>query len=212
MRPLYLRPPYLAAVAMVLSGGTAAAMALAPVAAPPVLTLTAGAGPCGTNGALTGTTSSVCTYTTTGSDTFTVPAGVTQADVTVVGAQGGHYFIAGDAAHGGSPAGDLTGLPGGSGGEATGTLTNLTTGQVLQVDVAGIGANGTAASRSGGMKNGPSGGQGALGGFGGSNSGTVGGTGDASGANGGTAFNGGNGSGGGGSSDVRLAASGAARR
>ena len=152
MRPLYLRPSYLAAVAMVLSGGTAAAMALAPVAAaaPPVLALTSGASPCGTNGTLTGTTTPICTYTTTGSDAFTVPAGVTQADVTVVGAQGGHYFIAGDAAHGGSPTGDITGRPGGNGGEATGTLTNLTTGQVLQVDVAGIGANGTPRADPGG--------------------------------------------------------------
>jgi hypothetical protein len=138
-----------------------------------------------------------------GSDTFTVPAGVTQADFVAVGGDGGHYFIMGDAAHSGSPAGDITGPAGGSGGKATATLA-LTPGQTLQVDVAGRGANGTAASRSGGMMNGPSGGSGGLGGFGGSNGGVAGAAGDANGANGGTAFNGGNGSGGGGSSDVRI--------
>ena len=62
----------------------------------------------------------------------------------------------------------------------------MTPGQVLQVDVAGRGANGTAASRSGGMMNGPSGGQGALGGFGGSNGGVPSARGDARGADGGT--------------------------
>ncbi|MGH3547586.1 MAG: hypothetical protein ACRDQU_05605 [Pseudonocardiaceae bacterium] len=165
---------------------------------------------CGATGIVSGSGSLTCTYTTAGSDIFSVPAGVTQASLAVVGAQGGHYFIAGDAAHGGSPAGDITGRAGGNGGEASGTLTDLTPGQVLQVDVAGIGVNSTAASRSGGMGNGPSGGQGALGGFGGSNRGVAGGPGDASGANGGTAFNGGNGAGGGGSSDVRLAPGGCA--
>lgn len=159
---------------------------------------------CGTTGVASGIGPFTCTYTTVGSDTFTVPTGVSQAAVTVVGAQGGHYFIAGDMAHGGSPGGDLTGRPGGNGGEVAGTLMGLTEGQIIQIDVAGIGGNGTAASRSGGMMNGPSGGSGASGGFGGSNGGVRGGPGDAAGANGGTAFNGGNGSGGGGSSDVRV--------
>ena len=132
--------------------------------------------PCGTSGVLSGTT---CTYDSVGSDTFTVPAGASSIEFTVTGAQGGHYFIAGDAAHGGSPVGDITGRPGGGGGQASGALTGLTAGQVLQVDVAGRGADGTAASRSGGKNNGPSGGQGALGGFGGSNGGIPGGPGDA---------------------------------
>ncbi|WP_268761380.1 hypothetical protein [Frankia sp. AvcI1] len=178
-------------------------IAIAPAPAVP-------AGPvCGKTGAQSGTTTMTCTYDTVGSDTFTVPAGVSSVEITATGAQGGHYFIAGDEAHP-SPAGDITGRPGGSGGQATGTLTGLTGGQVLQVDVAGRGADGTAASRSGGMSNGPSGGSGALGGFGGSNTGVSGGPGDASGANGGTASNGGNGSGGGGSSDVRVTAGGCA--
>ncbi|MGC1732304.1 MAG: hypothetical protein WA731_06480, partial [Pseudonocardiaceae bacterium] len=212
MRTLHrLRRSSATCFGVVLGVGVAAALTLAPVAAatPRSVTLAADPGPCGSTGTMTGST---CTYTTVGSDTFTVPAGVTQARVAVVGAQGGHYFIAGDAAHGGSPAGDLTGRPGGGGGEAAGTLTSLTPGQILQVDVAGKGANGTAASRSGGMMNGPSGGSGAAGGFGGSNGGATGGPGDASGANGGTAFNGGNGSGAGGSSDVRITAGGCAAR
>jgi hypothetical protein len=97
----------------------AATMAATGLAAPEpgTLTLAADSGPCGSTGVLTGPTT--CTYTTVGSDTFIVPAGVDSVVVDVVGAQGGRYFIAGDAAHGGSPAGDLqsTSLPG-RGGEA----------------------------------------------------------------------------------------------
>jgi len=159
---------------------------------------------CGSGGVLSGSDPFTCTYTAIGSDTFTVPAGVTQAAFDVVGGAGGTYFIGGDGAHP-PPAGDITGRPGGAGAQATATF-GLSPGQTLQVDVAGRGANGTAASRSGGMSNGPSGGVGALGGFGGSNGGASGGPGDAGGAAGGTAFDGGNGSGGGGSSDVRIGA------
>jgi len=164
---------------------------------------------CGATGTISGGGPFTCTYTVVGSDTFTVPGGASQVDVVAVGGKGGNYFIMGDAAHGGSPAGDITGRPGGPGGQASAALA-VTPGQVLQVDVAGRGVNGTAASRSGGMMNGPSGGSGALGGFGGSSGGVVGASGDARGANGGTAFNGGNGSGGGGSSDVRFGAGGCA--
>lgn len=186
------RPTYTAWLGVAL--GASATIALAAPAVP-LLIPTADSGPCGATGFLTAST---CTYTTIGSDTFTVPVGVNSAEIVVVGARGGHYFTAGDAAHGGSPAGDITGRPGGGGGQAAGTLTGLTPGQVLQVDVAGKGSDGTAASRSGGKNNGPSGGQGALGGFGGSDGGVIGGTGDASGANGGTSINnGGNGAGGG---------------
>jgi hypothetical protein len=146
-----------AVVTVALGGGPSATVALA-----------ADSGPCGSTGVLTSPTS--CAYTTVGSDTFTVPAGVSAVDVVAVGGQGGHFFIAGDAAHGGSPAGDLTGSPGGAGGKAVGTLP-VTGGAVLQVDVVGKGPNATAASRSGGMMNGPCGGVGADGGFGGSSNG-----------------------------------------
>jgi hypothetical protein len=166
------------------------------------------AGPCGLTGVLSGSGPSTCTYSVIGSDTFTVPAGVTRADFVAVGARGGQYFLLGDAAHP-PPAGTLIGRPGGAGGQATATFA-VTPGQTFQVDVAGRGMNGTAASRSGGMMNGPSGGQGALGGFGGSSGGVAGARGDTRGADGGTAFNGGNGSGGGGSSDVRFGGTGCA--
>ncbi len=165
-------------------------------------------GPCGATGVQSGAGPFVCMYETVGSDVFTVPARVSRVEVVAVGATGGHYFILGDAAHP-PPAGNITGRPGGPGGQAEASLATIP-GQTLQVDVAGRGVDGTAASRSGGMQNGPSGGLGALGGFGGSNGGVPGGSGDASGANGGTAFNGGNGSGGGGSSDVRFAPGGCA--
>jgi 6-phosphogluconolactonase (cycloisomerase 2 family)/phosphodiesterase/alkaline phosphatase D-like protein len=177
----------------------AAALALAPsggavAADPPAV--------CGSTGVLSGSGPFLCTYGTVGSDTFTVPAGIDQAVFAVIGAQGGHYFIAGPP--------PITGRAGGGGGEASGTLA-VTPGQVLQIDVAGVGANGTAPSRTGGMGNGPSGGSGALGGFGGSDGGVAGAAGDASGASGGTAVHdGGNGSGGGGSSDVRFAPGGCA--
>src|SRR5215831_2934335 len=196
--------PLLAVAAAVSSVGLAAA-ATATWPGRTVASAAAGS-PCGTSGVLSGTT---CTYDSVGSDTFTVPADVNSVQVTVTGAQGGHYFIAGDAAHGGSPVGDITGRPGGGGGQASGDLTGLTAGQVLQVDVAGRGVDGTAETRSGGKNNGPTGGQSALGGFGGSDGGVAGGPGDASGASGGSApINGGNGAGGGGSSDVRVAAAG----
>ncbi len=205
-RPTQARRRLTGARSVVVGLGVAAVAAAAAAGS----AATAGPAPCGATGALSSAGSTLtCTYSTVGSDVFTVPAGVTQASVVATGATGGHYFIAGDAAHGGSPAGDITGPAGGSGGQAAGTLA-LTPGQVLQIDVAGRGANGTAASRSGGMMNGPSGGSGGLGGFGGSNGGVAGGAGDAKGASGGTAFNGGNGSGGGGSSDVRIDAAGCA--
>src|SRR5215469_13534719 len=162
--------PLLAVLAAVSSVGLAAA-ATVTWPGPAVASAVAGS-PCGTSGVLSGAT---CTYDSVGSDTFTVPAGVSSVQVTVTGAQGGHYFIAGDAAHGGSPFGDITGRAGGGGGQASGDLSGLTVGQVLQVDVAGRGVDGTALARSGGKNNGPTGGQGALGGYGGSDSGVTGG-------------------------------------
>ena len=62
-----------------------------------------------------------------------MPAGVSSVILDVVGAEDRHCFIAGDAAHGGSPAGNITGNPGGNGGEATGIPPGLTPGQVLQI-------------------------------------------------------------------------------
>jgi hypothetical protein len=160
---------------------------------------------CGSTGVLAGSSTQTCTYSTVGSDSFTVPSGVTSASFSVIGAAGGTYSVAGN-----SSFAAITGRSGGAGGEVTASLS-VSPGQVMQIDVAGVGADGTAASRTGGMGNGPLGGSGALGGFGGSNGGVSGGPGDASGADGGSApTDGGNGAGGGGSSDVRIDAGGCA--
>jgi hypothetical protein len=82
---------------------------------------------------------SSCEYKTTGTDTFTVPAGVTTATFKLLGAQGGSY--PGTA-------------PGGLGGSVTATLS-VTPGQVLQVNV---GVAGTANTSPGGIANGSGGG------------------------------------------------------
>jgi hypothetical protein len=154
---------------------------------------------CGSTGILTGTGTVTCTYATVGSDVFTVPAGVTRLDLSVVGAAGGHYFIGASASQAA-----ITGRSGGAGGAASASV-GVSAGQAIQIDIGGRGTNGTAATRSGGMMNGPFGGSGALGGFGGSDGGVAGGPGDANGADGGSApTDGGNGSGGGGASDVRV--------
>ncbi|MEU4586513.1 hypothetical protein ACIG0C_05880 [Kitasatospora aureofaciens] len=65
-----------------------------------------------------------CTFAFTGAEqTFTVPSGVTQVDVTAIGAAGG-----------------LEGAnktPGGRGAQVSGTVTGLSAGQTLYVEVGG---------------------------------------------------------------------------
>jgi hypothetical protein len=79
------------------------------------------AGPCTTSGTL-----ATCTYGFTGAEqTFSVPSGVTSVSVTATGAAGAPSF--------GSPA-----PPGGEGAQVTGTLTGLTSGEVLYVEVGGV--------------------------------------------------------------------------
>ncbi|MFD8781705.1 Ig-like domain repeat protein [Kitasatospora sp. NPDC059599] len=64
-----------------------------------------------------------CTFVFTGAEqTFTVPAGVTQADVTATGAAGGL---------------EDNGVGGGRGAQVSGTLTGLAGGQTLYVEVGG---------------------------------------------------------------------------
>ncbi len=70
-----------------------------------------------------------CTYSTAGTDTFTVPAGVSQLGLDVFGAQGG------------GAADDLVDGPGGLGGEATATLA-VTAGETLEISVGGVGGYG----------------------------------------------------------------------
>ncbi|UUW90589.1 hypothetical protein [Pimelobacter simplex] len=196
--PRTTRSAAVTAAALVLAGLTAAPVATASAApaAPPVPS-----GPCGSSGVLVDAPTSSCTYDEVGSDVFKVPAGVSALEVEVTGARGGRWSF--DAL-------SLASNPGGAGGQARGTVAT-TSGAVLQVNVAGAGANATATSATGGLNNGPSGGSGAPGGFGGSNGGVPGAPGDAAGGAGGSnPGNGGNGAGGGGSSDVRTAPGGCA--
>lgn len=82
---------------------------------------------CTTSGVTT-----TCTYASTGAeDTFTVPAGVTQVQVTAISAAGAPSFGT---------------APGGHGAQVNGAPTGLTAGQTLYVEVGRApttGANGT---------------------------------------------------------------------
>jgi len=84
------------------------------------------AGPASAAGSCTtGVGRVTCTYGFTGGEqTFTVPSGVSSVQVTALGAAGAPSF--------GSPA-----PPGGEGALVTGTLTGLTAGEVLYVEVGG---------------------------------------------------------------------------
>lgn len=76
-------------------------------------------GTCTTSGNTT-----TCTFAFTGAEqTFTVPNGVTQADVTAIGGHGGLE--------------GLGGVSGGRGAQVSGTLTGLSSGQTLYVEVGG---------------------------------------------------------------------------
>ncbi|MFD7948434.1 glycine-rich protein [Streptomyces sp. NPDC059744] len=91
---------------------------------PVVLSGTAHAqGSCTTSGSTT-----TCAFAFTGAEqTFTVPSGVTQVDVTAIGAAGGLE--------------GLTNTPGGRGAQVSGTLTGLSSGQTLHVEVGGSATN-----------------------------------------------------------------------
>ncbi|MFF3720764.1 Ig-like domain-containing protein [Streptomyces erythrochromogenes] len=118
------------AMAAAATGLLAAVLTAVPATADP-----AAASPCGAAGTFTASPPT-CTYTAVGTDTFTVPEGVTSAVVDVFGAEGG------------SAAGFVTpnppndGAPGGLGGETRATLS-VTAGQSLQLTVGGAGSNGS---------------------------------------------------------------------
>ncbi|MEU6237468.1 hypothetical protein ABZ885_31195, partial [Kitasatospora sp. NPDC047058] len=97
-----------------------AAGVLGAAVAPVALSVPArAAGTCTTAGP-----STTCTFAPTGAEqTFTVPAGVTQVDVTAIGAAGGLSGV------------NVT--PGGRGAQVSGTLTGLSGGQTLYVEVGG---------------------------------------------------------------------------
>ncbi|MFI8456908.1 hypothetical protein [Kitasatospora sp. NPDC085464] len=82
-------------------------------------------GTCTTTGPTT-----TCTFAFTGAEqTFTVPAGVTQVDVTAIGAAGGLEA--------------LGGASGGRGAQVSGTLAGLSGGQTLYVEVGGTATDGS---------------------------------------------------------------------
>ncbi|MFH8387624.1 hypothetical protein ACH4E7_43225 [Kitasatospora sp. NPDC018058] len=101
---------------LAVAAGVFCAAAVAPVA----LSVPAHAqGTCTVSGPTT-----TCTFAFTGAEqTFTIPAGVTQVDVTAIGAAGGREGV-----HNTS---------GGRGSQVSGTLTGLSGGQTLYVEVGG---------------------------------------------------------------------------
>ena len=93
----------------------------------------------------------VCTYSTVGTDTFTNPPGVTSVTFAAFGAQGGSF------------------APfrfGGLGGSGT-SAVSVTPGQILQVNVGGVGGNDNSAVPNGGFNGGGSGGDATVNGAGG---------------------------------------------
>ncbi|MFD8145642.1 Ig-like domain-containing protein [Streptomyces sp. NPDC059708] len=145
----------------ILKAAGAAGLVAAVMAPLPATADEAAVSPCGTGGVFTAGTPT-CTYTGVGTDTFTVPAGVTEVTADLFGAEGGSAagFV--------QPAPPNAGAPGGLGGETRAVLA-VTPGQTLQITVGGVGSSGTSRhgefARPGGRGHG-SGGGGAHGGGG----------------------------------------------
>lgn len=113
----------------VAAGATVAAVGVMPSAAQ---ASGVAAGPCGANGIYwTDGSSSSCTYTTVGEDTFAVPADVGQLQVVTVGGAGGAGGSSGYGASGGA---------GGKGAKVSGSLA-VGTWSVLYVQVGSAGAS-----------------------------------------------------------------------
>jgi hypothetical protein len=154
-----LRSAATAAAAISLLAGTALlAGAAAPAASASVTT------PCGSAGAYSaaGTAGGTCTYAGAGTeDTFTVPFGVTDLDVTAIGAPGG------------SGAASNNPAPGGNGAIVTNPALAVQPGATLYVDVGAPGADATSgpylctAAAPGGLRDGGAGGAGCINEFGG---------------------------------------------
>lgn len=109
----------------VVLGGTGL---LTPVAA------ASAAAPCGARGVLSQAgASDTCTYTTVGEDSFTAPAGTSAVQVVVRGAAGG-----------GTEVGTSGFAAGGLGGQTAGTLTSVSGGESIDVEVGGVGGDGVA--------------------------------------------------------------------
>ncbi|MGH3996955.1 MAG: Ig-like domain-containing protein [Pseudonocardiaceae bacterium] len=119
---------------------------------------------CGATGAFSAT-SPTCTYTTVGTDTFTVPEGVTAVSFNLFGGAGGSApgFVT-------PPASPGPGAPGGLGGETRATLA-ASPGQVFQITVGGAGIDGSSRKGVPAQPGGRGHGQGGFGGHGGAGSG-----------------------------------------
>jgi hypothetical protein len=136
--------------------------------------------PCGSSGVLSSSgATQTCTYTTTGEDTFTVPAGATSVHVVAVGGEG---------------AANMNGSPGGFGAQVSADLP-VSSGAGFYVEVGGDGAPGSNVS-TGGPNGGHAGGPGGSGGGGAGSMGGDGGGPEGAGGQGGA--------GGGGATDLRL--------
>ncbi|MEU2711460.1 Ig-like domain-containing protein [Streptomyces sp. NPDC007205] len=92
--------------------------------------------PCGTSGVFTTSPQPTCTYTSVGTDTFTVPDGVSAVDVDLFGGEGG------SAAGYIDPHPAISGAPGGLGGETRATLP-VAPGQTLQLTAGAAGIPGS---------------------------------------------------------------------
>src|SRR5262245_47135012 len=93
-------------------------------------TITRADGPCGSNGVYSG--GNTCTYTAGGTDTFTVPAGVSTINMVLVGGKGG------------AGGGNFTGQAPGAGGFGARAVADKATtpGSVFDLVVATNGTNG----------------------------------------------------------------------
>ncbi|MFE5486421.1 Ig-like domain-containing protein [Streptomyces sp. NPDC056527] len=119
--------------ALVLAG---AAVLVAAALHPPTATAAAAEPLCGTTGVVTTEPGAGCAWTAPGTDTFTVPAGVSSLTVELFGAEGG------SAAGYVTPNPPNTGAPGGRGGRTRATVA-VTPGQVLQLTVGAAGIPGS---------------------------------------------------------------------
>src|ERR1700694_335406 len=151
--------------ALCLRAALAVPLAVAPMLVgltPGGVTQVAAVGPPCSNGVLTTTgTTSTCTYTSAGQDTFTVPPGVTTLHIVAIGGKGGEGGHSGSTTAIGAPLTGVPGAPGGAGAVVTSDIPAA--GPTLYVEVA---ANGAGGSPGGAYSGGPGpGGPGGVGGF-----------------------------------------------
>jgi hypothetical protein len=125
------------------------------------------ASPCGSSGILGGSSGQTgsCSYAAGATDTFTVPAGVSQVSITAIGGKGGNGYI--------DTLNNTVEAFGGFAASVGDSTVSVTSGSSLTVAVGGNGGNGgnggggAAGSNGGGAGGTPTGGGGTLGGGGG---------------------------------------------